>query len=227
MSDLVWYAGYGSNLSPDRFSHYLGGGRPEGATRDYPGARDRTPPREVRALTLRGSVSFAWESPTWGGGIAFYAPEPADDVARLTGYLLTRAQLLDVVEQEMWRPPGADTDLAGLLDGDGRVELGPGRYETLLRIGRVGGRAVVTCTCPDPVALGLRAPAAAYVQTMARGLLEVHGLSAEQVVDYLAGRPGIGSWTASGLGVLVAGVRSRASRSAPSTSATPTRPSSQ
>lgn len=200
MSDLVWYAGYGSNLSPERFAHYLGGGRPGGATRTYPGARDRAAAREVRPLEVPGSVAFAWESPTWGGGIAFYAP-PADGDssgrALLTGYLVTREQLADVVEQEMWRPPGAETDLSDLLGGRlERLELGPGRYETLLVVARIEGRPVLTCTCPDPEALGLRAPAAAYLLTMVRGLHAVHGLDDEAIVGYLSARPGIGrDWT--------------------------------
>lgn len=68
----VWYAAYGSNLDRDRFLTYLGGGRPPGATRTYPGARDRRPPANDRPLLLPGALFFAWESPTWGGGIAFY-----------------------------------------------------------------------------------------------------------------------------------------------------------
>ena len=39
MPDL-WYAAYGSNLARDRFETYLSGGRPDGAARHYPGARD-------------------------------------------------------------------------------------------------------------------------------------------------------------------------------------------
>src|SRR5689334_10989150 len=108
--DLVWYAAYGSNLDPDRFGCYLRGGRPPGATRDYPGTRDRSPAREVRAAELPGRLVFAWDSPTWGGGIAFYDPDGVDSVLA-AAYLLTRRQFADVLEQEMWREPGAEHDL--------------------------------------------------------------------------------------------------------------------
>ena len=47
----------------------------------------------------------------------------------------------DVVEQEMWRDPGIDHDLAEVL-GTGRQVLGPGRYETLHRTGELEGRPV-------------------------------------------------------------------------------------
>jgi hypothetical protein len=70
----LWYAAYGSNLARDRFENYLSGGRPVGATRHYPGARDSSPPIDDRPLLLPGRLFFAWESPTWGGGIAFYDP---------------------------------------------------------------------------------------------------------------------------------------------------------
>ncbi len=36
----VWYVAYGSNLSLERFTAYLQGGRPAGGARKYPGCRD-------------------------------------------------------------------------------------------------------------------------------------------------------------------------------------------
>ncbi len=70
----LWYAAYGSNMAADRLRHYLEGGAPPGAALTQPGARDPSPPRDVRPVSLSGSVYFAWDSPTWGGGIAFYDP---------------------------------------------------------------------------------------------------------------------------------------------------------
>ncbi len=186
----LWYAAYGSNLAAERFTCYLHGGCPPGATRTYPGARAPADPLAVRPLELPGGVAFAWESPTWGGGIAFYDPH-ADGVALARGYLLTAGQFSDVLEQEMWRQPGVDHDLAAVLEG-GRHELGPGRYETVHHVGEVEGRPVVTFTAPHVDALGIRPPADAYVATMAGGLRESHGLSLEETVDYLLGCRGIG-----------------------------------
>jgi hypothetical protein len=106
-------------------------------------------------------------------------------------YLITAAQFSDVLHQEMRREPGADVDLTQVME-HGLHALGPGRYETLHLAGELDGRPVVTFSAPDVDQLGIRAPADAYVTTMARGLRDTHGLSSEEVVDYLATCRGIG-----------------------------------
>jgi hypothetical protein len=138
---------------------------------------------------MPGRVTFAWHSPTWGGGLAFY-DAGADGIVLARSYLLTVGQLTDVVAQEMWREPTEDLDLGPLLL-HGRHELGPGRYETLHRVGELDGRPVVTFTASDIDALGVRPPTDAYVATLARGLREAHGLSPEETVDYLLTCAGI------------------------------------
>lgn len=185
----VWYAAYGSNLAAARFGCYLHGGCPPGATRTYPGARRAEDPLAVRPFVMPGGVTFAWCSPTWGGGLAFYDVE-VEGVVLARAYLLTAAQLGDVIAQEMWRVPGVDLDLDAVLRL-GRHELGPGRYETLHLVGEMDGRPVVTFTAPDVEALGVRRPTDAYVATLARGLYEAHALSPEETVDYLLGCRGI------------------------------------
>jgi len=118
----VWYASYGSNMSAERLACYLAGGCPPGATRSYPGARERTLPTDVRPLELAGCVYFAWHSATWGGGIAFYDPEgPGSSVGR--AYRLTIGQLSDVLEQEMHREPGVDHDID--VEAPDRSHLAP------------------------------------------------------------------------------------------------------
>ncbi len=205
----VWYASYGSNMSARRFHHYLQGGRPNGASRDYPGARDPALPLAVAPVTLGGSVFFAWESPTWGGGIAFY---DADGRGTSYGraYLLTAGQFADVAAQEMHRPPGTDLDLTGLL-ADGQALLGPGRYERLLVVGEIEDASVVTFTASwtqDDVELN--APVAAYLRTMAVGLREGHDLDDDVMVDYFLARPGISPrWTRAGLATAL-GIRPEA-----------------
>ena len=184
----VWYASYGSNLARDRFLCYLQGGRPPGATRTYPGARNPSPPVDDRGLSLPGEMFFAWESPTWGGGIAFYdATAPGATLAR--AYLVTDHQFADVAAQEMHREPGEDLDLGTVLSRS-RHDLGPGRYESLHLVGELDGHPVLTFTAPDPVLLQRNAPAEPYLVMIARGLSETHGLDVEEVVAYLADRPG-------------------------------------
>ena len=103
-------------------------------------------------MTLPGRLSFAWDSPTWGGGIAFFSPAPAATV-RATAYLVTVRQFSDVFAQEMWREPGVDLDLAPLL-ASGSHAVGPGRYETLHVAGTVDELPVLTFSCTDVAALG-------------------------------------------------------------------------
>lgn len=199
----VWYAAYGSNMSAERLGCYLTGGCPPGATRTYPGARDRSLPTDVRPLELAGSVYFAWASATWGGGIAFYDPHgPGSSVGR--GYRLTDGQLSDLLEQEMHREPGLDHDLAELLT-EGTTTVGDGRYESLHVVGELDGEPVVTFTSPE----GLHdadhnEPSAAYLGTMAHGLGEALGWDADRVAAYLLERPGIGSWDADRIRALLA-----------------------
>ena len=198
----VWYASYGSNMSIDRLACYLTGGCPPGATRTYPGSRDRTLPADVRPLELAGCVYFAWHSPTWGGGIAFYDPEgPGSSVGR--AYRLTLGQLSDLLEQEMHRQPGVDHDLSELLE-DGVAVVGDGRYESLHVAGELDGEPVVTFTSPERMhAADHCEPSPAYLATMARGLVEGHGWDGDHVAAYLLERPGIGAWDAAGIKALV------------------------
>jgi hypothetical protein len=203
---LLWYGAYGSNMASARLMCYLAGGCPPGARRTYLGARDPSPPVDVRPIELDGCVYFAWESPTWGGGIAFYDPV-AEGTSVGRAYLMTLAQLSDVVAQEMRREPGVDLDLTELLT-DGTSVLGAGRYDSLHVVGELDDVPVVTFTAPWRAHLAAHnAPRAAYLRTMAQGLVESQGWGADEVVDYLLARPGIGpGWDRDRLTRLAAGL---------------------
>lgn len=193
---MIWYVGYGSNLDRERFLHYLTGGRPPGAQRSVPGARDATPPRDERAVTVPGRMLFGWTSPTWGGGVSFLdcRDEASTDTALGRAYLLTEQQLADVAAQEMHLAPGADLDLAHVLEHRRDVR-GPGRYETLHLLGELDGWPLLTFTAEDPDALGLNAPSEAYLATVARGLRTTHDLPDAEIAAHLASRPGAAPWT--------------------------------
>lgn len=183
--ERVWYVSYGSNLCAARFACYLRGGRPPGATRDYPGCRDTTEPRETAALWLPGGIYFAWDSPVWGGGVAFYDPRlPGSAAAR--AYLITAGQFADIAAQEMHRSPGTPLDLAPVLAG-GRQVVGPGRYETLLSVGQRHGHPLLTFTAPCTAATAARRrPSAAYLRMLIAGLAESHGWTGYEAMNYLA-----------------------------------------
>lgn len=194
----VWYAAYGSNLHAARLAYYREGGTLPGTTHTYAGFRDRTPPLKTQALTLPGTIYFAWESPVWTGGAAFYADQPADGWpkgAAARGYLLTYEQFSDLVTQEMYRTPGTDLDIPALVEA-GKTRLGPGRYETVVSVGDIDGYPALTFTSPwDPSTVELNRPSGRYLSMLATGLRESHQWSPGEVFSYLSKLPGVqGHW---------------------------------
>jgi hypothetical protein len=185
----VWYVSYGSNMSAARLACYIRGGRPSGGRRSNPGARDRRLPTRSIPVDLPGTVYFAGESPQWGGGVAFYDhATPGYTAAR--GYLVTAEQLSDIAAQEMYRVPQADDPLEQVVLsplGGGRYEVGPGRYETLLEVGRFDDLPLLTFTSPHGLehAVPTR-PSPAYLQMMATGLRESRAWDDQRVWAYLA-----------------------------------------
>lgn len=201
---LVWYVSYGSNMCADRLGCYLVGGVPAGARRGYSGCRDRRAPLRTTAYQLAGGVYFATESAVWGGGRAFYDPE-LTGAAAARAYLITSGQFADIASQEMYRPTGVDFDLTAVL-ATGRVEVGPGRYETLLYLGDLDGHPLLTFTAPwHATDVCWTAPSASYLRILMAGLRETYGWGNPQIGRYLAGLPGArGHWTAPDIAALQA-----------------------
>ncbi len=195
--NLVWYVAYGSNLASGRFRCYLAGGQPAGGRRVYPGCRDPREPRSVAAVEVPGALVFSGESAAWGGGRAFYELT-APGVVAGRAYLLTAEQLGDVAAQEMYREPGsafAQEIAEALAEVDDVRVMGPGRYETIARLGERDGVPMFTVTDGNAADLEPAAPSAAYLRWIAAGLREAHGWDPEQVADYLGRARGIlGAW---------------------------------
>ncbi|MFE4455362.1 histone deacetylase [Streptomyces sp. NPDC056796] len=189
--ERVWYTSYGSNTHLGRLACYIGGGRPPGAGRVYPGCRDRRPPARSVPVELPGALYFATLSPVWGGGRAFYDPGCGGRVyAR--AHLVTASQFADIAVQEMYGEPGEDLDLGEVLES-GVARLGSGRYETLVCPGRLDGLPVLTFTAPwradevEPVP-----PSPAYLRLIASGLVDAGAWDAAEVAAYLASARGVG-----------------------------------
>jgi hypothetical protein len=73
----------------------------------------------------------------------------------------------------------------------GRVELGPGRYETLLHLGDLGGHPLLTFTAPWRVTdVAWRPPSASYLRVLKAGLREAYGWTDHRIGGYLADLPG-------------------------------------
>jgi hypothetical protein len=202
---LVWYAGYGSNIDEGRFTFYLTGGRPPGAVREAPGARDPAPPRDQRGVVLPGRMFFGWESPTWGGGISFLDAE-ADGSAFARAYLVTREQFADIAAQEMHRTPGDDLDLTRVLENQSHT-FGPGRYETVHLVGELDHIPMLTFTSSAGAQVPPNAPSGAYLATVVRGLRATHALPNGEIADYLLGCDGMETWAPDEVRRLVAATR--------------------
>ncbi len=185
----VWYVSYGSNMSSARLESYLAGGVPPGGRRRNPGARDSTPPRRSQPVDLPGALYFAGVSPQWGGGVAFYDHDAPGGPTAARAYLLTAQQLTDVAAQEMYRVPREgdpleDVVVAG-IDG-GRHHVGPGRYETLVEVGRIDDAPMLLFTAPGGIDhVEHTRPSAAYLAMLEEGLRESRGWDDHEVAVYL------------------------------------------
>ena len=195
----VWYVAYASNLALERFRYYLRGGRVAGGRRVYPGCRDPQDPAGSTGLLLPGRLVFAGRSTVWGGGMAFHDRDAPGEIA-CRGYLVSRAQLADIVAQETREPPGgrfarrieqrppsADTPLR---------TRGAGLYDSLTFLGCHDEIEMVTITHGRVDSMTPTAPTAPYLRWIVAGLRETHGWDLEQVGHYLAGMPGFrDAWT--------------------------------
>lgn len=187
--EQVWYASYGSNMHMDRLAAYIAGGTPPGATRTYPGCRDHRAPERSIAVEMEGRLYFATESPVWTGGRGLYDPT-APGRMRGRAHLVSVGQISDIAAQEMYEQPGQDLDLTAALR-DGRDELGPGRYETLICPGTIEGIPVLTFTAPWSLEdVDVLNPSAAYLRYLAAGLLESGPWEEQDIAEYLAACPG-------------------------------------
>lgn len=168
----VWYVAYGSNMHLERLRRYVDG------------CRDTRMPERSVGVELPGTVYFATWSPVWGGGRAFYDPQAPGRVwAR--AHLLTVGQFSDIAAQEMYAAPGRDLDLTQVL-AEGRAQLGPGRYETLLHPGDLEGLPLLTFTAPwHATDIEPTAPSPGYLDHLAAGLREADTWDDEAITAYL------------------------------------------
>src|SRR5262249_38876356 len=179
-----------------------------GASRTYPGCRDPRPPRRGVPVMLPGGVYFALESRAWTGGMALYHPAPPRQAAAPAD-LLSAREVAAILAQGEYTPPGAETDLAVVVEvvvEQGRVQLGPGRYETVVCAGHLDGRPLLTFTAPwQATEVAWTAPSPVYLGIVADGLREAHGWDVDQIATYLGGLAGVRDrWPPADLVALVA-----------------------
>lgn len=151
MTQLVWYVGYGSNLSRERFNCYIQGGISKHSTRKSPylGMSDRTPPANSYSCHVPYEIYFAMKSPNWEhGGVAFLDDlRPSETLGRM--WLIKKKQYDELRSLE-----------------------GPTWYDKVILLGEKDGIPIYTIThstryTPDV------SPSEGYLRTMEEGLAEV------------------------------------------------------
>jgi hypothetical protein len=194
----VWYVAYGSNLSSARFRCYVAGGIPVGGSRAYVGCRDTRAPSDTVSIEPPGGLRFTGNSTVWGGGMAIYDSKLSGRAA-CRAYLVTSEQFADVVAQETRRRPGGAfaRQLERLLARfQSTLVFGPGRYETLLKVGMRRGFPMITITQDSVPRTAVASPGAAYLRCISVGLNEAHGWDRRQIADYLTTARGVDlRWT--------------------------------
>ncbi|AWW30734.1 hypothetical protein DN752_11705 [Echinicola strongylocentroti] len=192
MTKYLWYASYGSNLLEERFLCYIRGGKPLGATKTYEGCVDKSLPTAKKGLEMPYGLYFAQQAKIWnGGGVAFIHSDGRGSERTLACmYRITEEQFYDVVKQENGLPQRPEIDLDKVI-AQGKMLLGKERwYDQLLYLGKEDGEPIFTFTAKELFQPYVE-PHESYLGTIIRGIKEVHGLTDEEIFDYLAMKEGI------------------------------------
>lgn len=171
--DYVWYVGYGSNLSEQRFFCYINGGTPQFGKKPCKGCNDKTLPLENKAITICYPLYFALpgeeeETDNWGrGGVAFIAPQKDEGSKTFC---------------RMWKIGKGQYD---------EVRKQEGRwYRKEIPLGEDSGVPICTIT-NNALLSNIICPSDAYIKTIALGLKETYKFSEEEIADYLITKEGI------------------------------------
>jgi hypothetical protein len=178
-SAMVWYVGYGSNVSTPRLGQYL----------DVPGEPSAAADITTRWLDLNRHLYFAGDSRRWGGPVAFLALTPGGAHTVAKAYRLTRTQFTTVVRAENGNPDlTVDTARLGLTVNEWaelpvEQDRYRGKYNAILRLPDIDNEPCFTVTTSR--SFDVRPPTDEYAQTIVAGLSDRLGAEAAQA--YVAG----------------------------------------
>lgn len=193
MNQYVWYASYGSNLSYDRFMCYIEGGMPIGSSHREKGCLNKTAPIKDKAVTIKHELRFVQRSKRWNNqGVAVISLASSDRFETLGRmYLITKEQFYHVVMQEN-NLMCSDASAFKLPKEGESLVIAQGLYGRILCLGHEEGYPIYTFTSvKSEEDLLINGPSEAYLQMIARGILETYDLSAMQLVNYFKDLKGI------------------------------------
>jgi len=189
----VWYACYGSNLCRERFLCYIIGKQFAGNGKKYKGCRNHAYPVDDQPFIFSHPLYFAHHSSSWqGGGVAFIDHTPVQSETTLGRlYKITEEQFCDVAGQENGKAT-MDIDW-DILNTTKSFEIETGWYGRVLYLGRKDNLPIVTVTAKRKMEeMPLNKPSQQYIDTIVAGLIETHGLSAQEACNYLENRFPVG-----------------------------------
>ena len=169
-TDKVWYFGYGSNLSEQRFHCYILGGKPQYGKASNSGCEDKEPPSKVKAYRIPYELCFGLienrsETRMWGpGGVAFISPLKDEHRDKLTLgriYMIKRHQYKDIKRQE-----------------------GRSSYNREVMLAEYEDTPILTLTHDEQIK-NILPPSAGYLKTIAEGLRETYEFSDQEIAEYL------------------------------------------
>ena len=202
LSQPVWYAAYGSNVSRQRFLRYIQGGPIPGSTAGHQqdSARDQSLPTADQPFAIDRALFFAGSSQRWGsGGVAFLDADTRPRVpAKGRAWRVTLGQFEDLFRQENGQTDVIAVELDELLVA-GQLHLLDRWYGRVELLGEIDRVPVVTIASPVPL-LEPKPAHVSYLSVIAEGLADAWGMDHQQAAKYLAGLPGnAGSYPATAI----------------------------
>lgn len=194
MTEYVWYASYGSNISTERFLCYITGGQAKGALTSEEGCRDNSMPIDSKTISISRKQYFAKSAKRWQNqGVAFLENIPSTEATFGKMYLITKEQFEDVVKQE--NALTVDTVLDIKLEearDQGSAVVTKGWYGRIMYLGCENEYPIYTFTnikrLEDEV---LNEPSREYILMIASGLVENYNMSLEDLTHYFYSKTGV------------------------------------
>ncbi|HSX27920.1 MAG TPA: hypothetical protein VLF60_00540 [Candidatus Saccharimonadales bacterium] len=170
-------------MSSRRLRYYIEGGSLQGSSYLYRGCKDTSPPLKVRSHILPYELYFGDQSKSWTGSVAFIAPEPSDARTLARAYLITFEQFCSIVAEESYLTEPVKIRKTSESHYQIEPEIS-GMYDHLLYCGNLEGYPMLTFTAKVPQPAPIR-PAVPYLEIIAEGLREAHGLEGTALLEYL------------------------------------------
>lgn len=190
--EYIWYASYGSNLSEERFLCYIKGGQPIGASRDYPGSRDKTLPIKKEKIYINHELYFAKKSRTWENSGVCFLKTTSDPKKKTLGrmYLVTKVQFIDIVQQETNSVSSLTINFNKAIKVGSLIFKENSYYGNLIYLGSQNNSPIFTFTNQENIE-NTNKPCENYLKTIVKGIKETYALTTPEIVRYFISISGI------------------------------------